>query len=209
MPENNIILIITTRNYPLVIWEKFSDDIIKWDLKKLAFDAKPCVKNSKDVCIKTLRFNNFRVFVVPCLEKNVSDEDRRGYLEYVISTICPNINDNANNVYLFAHDRDFNKNKPGLLGAESDVPQGNTPIQSLSKLVEARSIYLFQHSGYIGDVMSCINQYSDDHSSTKFGEKQCKELFYIFATEQKMCDFFQSTNTNADNRYPTKETEKK
>ena len=205
MLENKkIILIITTRNYPSVVWNNSCE--LKWDFEQLDFNDKNLYSESKgDIFqIKKLSFEDYTVFVVPCLTRNVTDEDRRGYLENVISTICPNLKEVIDDVYLVAHDGDFNKSEKGAIVTEKDVPRGDTLIPLLSELVKHGHVYMFHHDNpVISILLTKITEYDDDGVNTEFGIIECQQLvFDIVEPERTMRKHFQSINLNVKNRYP-------
>ena len=192
MPENKIItLIITTRAYPSSSWNIHCE--LKWDFDQLEFDDKS-EYNCEEVFIKALDFEPYRVFVVPCLQKCVTNDNRRKYLEYVINTICNGID--LHDVYLVAHDKDFNRNEKGAIVTKKDVPEGNSPIPSLLKIIDNRHAFMFQHDD--SRVRKIITNIKDG-----FEKEDCRKLVYdVVEPERKMREFFQSVNDQNDFVYP-------
>lgn len=202
MLESNITLIITTKNYPLLGWE--DSGVLNCEVEKLDFYSKDELLDSykkkgtiPSISIKKLCVNHFSVFVVPCLSKSksiVSDEDRRCFLESLITTICPDAANKEYDAYLFAHDGDFGKEQPGgAIVTKSDIPAGESKIPALSKLVKARRVYMFQHVSPFDGIVMSIDEL-DKSGRTRFGECQCKKIVEIIDAERLMCQYFEEIN---------------
>ena len=191
MRNDGITLIITTRYFPS--WWP-DGERLDWDVNLLE------ISNNKEAfeknpCAKTDSFGTYDVFVVPCLDKTASPEQKGEYLEKTLSLICPNRE--YKNVYLCAHDKDFNVDGDvyGNLVKKDNVPCDG--CHQLMELLEMKHAYMFAHDedkSAVGKIVMMIN-------SGKFGENECASIIKIIDAEREMNDFFTSINANI-NTYP-------
>lgn len=91
----------------------------------------------------------FNVYVVACLDgtdwtNTEINKKKTSFLEGVVSQIIDQVHTCVDNIFLIAHDEDFNTSTPDVIA--SQLPhneQSNYP--NLSKLVNIQHVYLFQH----------------------------------------------------------------
>ena len=209
--DQKIVLIITTKYYPIK-WDKEKDSGLDtlnigsgnaFNWADFAYGTTQSDEFKKDPCIRTRGFVisrqgnklTYQVFVVPCLNPDfVTEADQKGkYLEFVIKKCSNDVS--FDNVYLIAHDKDFNIEK-----GEEDYVNANCIINMnsnlLKTLVDIRHVYMFQHEEKreVGGIVSKLN-------TEKFDDKMCDQLFNIVFGIKDMAEFFTSVDEDVFARF--------
>lgn len=195
-------ILITTYNYSFLDnkWEKVEELVL--EREKLCYEEKAPNFNGHHLQWQSL--GDYDVYVAPCTISCADIEDAKkeelikskgDYLESLVSAVLKKGNYGMENVYLFAHDKDFILNKESVerLAKEDDIHGDKGACPNLKQLVNENHVWLFYHQmdSSAGAVVSVFK------SSSPFKETHCKELIGLI----DMFEFFVDVDNNPQYKY--------
>lgn len=194
------VLVISTRSYPPTSnnWDdaSFRIQIEGKDLDehvnvKLA-QGEGIVAKRKEFLSQGDKSLKFVVYVAPCLRVGADDATKVNYIEQLVKEAKKDSNLDWEQVYLVAHDKDFNGSEDHVL-LEKLPFSGSYPC--LSNLVKQCHVYLFQH-----DDKGMIYKHIKRIPRTKeplFGYEDCVTILSIITKEKEMIDYFCKINEDS------------